>query len=158
MINKNASLDAPARVINIGSIDGIRVPEVDNFPYGPSKAAVHHLIRSRLHLLILLRTQRQPSHLNLIHKPQSQTLRGPCRQSPPLRSSLPARSVQDPFRPASLGPSVRLLGPAGGGEGGAVRGAGERVGGRGALLLDDEGWAVVRASGQGAGERLEWVW
>lgn len=33
----------PARVINIGSIDGIRVPIVDNYAYSASKAAVHHM-------------------------------------------------------------------------------------------------------------------
>jgi NAD(P)-dependent dehydrogenase (short-subunit alcohol dehydrogenase family) len=37
--------DDPARVINVGSIDGIRVPSVDNFAYSPSKAAVHHMTR-----------------------------------------------------------------------------------------------------------------
>ena len=35
----------PARVINIGSIDGIKVPFIENYAYGPSKAAVHHLTR-----------------------------------------------------------------------------------------------------------------
>jgi len=35
----------PARVINIGSIDGIKVPFVENYAYSPSKAAVHHLTR-----------------------------------------------------------------------------------------------------------------
>jgi len=35
----------PARVINIGSIDGIRVPEMDTYSYSASKAAVHHLTR-----------------------------------------------------------------------------------------------------------------
>src|SRR6185503_11678915 len=35
----------PARVINIGSIDGIHIPFVDNFAYSASKAAVHHLTR-----------------------------------------------------------------------------------------------------------------
>ncbi|MGB0929372.1 MAG: SDR family oxidoreductase [Chitinophagales bacterium] len=45
LLEKNASTTEPARVINIGSIDGIRVPEVDNFAYGPSKAAVHHLTK-----------------------------------------------------------------------------------------------------------------
>ncbi|MBI4272137.1 MAG: SDR family oxidoreductase [Candidatus Rokubacteria bacterium] len=35
----------PARVINIGSIDGLKVPFVDNFAYAASKAAVHHLTR-----------------------------------------------------------------------------------------------------------------
>jgi NAD(P)-dependent dehydrogenase (short-subunit alcohol dehydrogenase family) len=35
----------PARVINIGSIDGIRVPAIDNFAYSASKAAVHQMTR-----------------------------------------------------------------------------------------------------------------
>lgn len=35
----------PARIINIGSIDGIRTPELDHFAYSASKAAVHHLTR-----------------------------------------------------------------------------------------------------------------
>jgi NAD(P)-dependent dehydrogenase (short-subunit alcohol dehydrogenase family) len=33
----------PARVINIGSIDGLKVPAFDSFAYSASKAAVHHL-------------------------------------------------------------------------------------------------------------------
>jgi 2-deoxy-D-gluconate 3-dehydrogenase len=37
--------DDPARVINIGSIDGIRTPVFETFSYGPSKAAVHALTR-----------------------------------------------------------------------------------------------------------------
>ena len=45
LLEKAARPGAPARVINIGSIDGIRVPEFDNFPYAASKAAVHHLTR-----------------------------------------------------------------------------------------------------------------
>ena len=35
----------PARVINIGSIDGIRVPALEVYAYTASKAAVHHLTR-----------------------------------------------------------------------------------------------------------------
>ncbi|WP_253859673.1 SDR family oxidoreductase [Prauserella alba] len=35
----------PARVINIGSVDGITVSASDNFSYGASKAAVHMLTR-----------------------------------------------------------------------------------------------------------------
>ncbi|MGH3564316.1 MAG: SDR family oxidoreductase [Mycobacterium sp.] len=37
--------DNPARVINIGSIDGLTVPGLGNFSYSASKAAVHHLTR-----------------------------------------------------------------------------------------------------------------
>jgi NAD(P)-dependent dehydrogenase (short-subunit alcohol dehydrogenase family) len=35
----------PARIINIGSIDGIRVPLLETYAYSTSKAAVHHLTR-----------------------------------------------------------------------------------------------------------------
>ncbi|MBA2283560.1 MAG: SDR family oxidoreductase [Acidimicrobiia bacterium] len=37
--------DDPARVINIGSIDGIQVPIMETFSYSASKAAVHQLTR-----------------------------------------------------------------------------------------------------------------
>jgi NAD(P)-dependent dehydrogenase (short-subunit alcohol dehydrogenase family) len=40
-----ASVENPARVINIGSIDGLRVPSVENYSYSASKAAVHMLTR-----------------------------------------------------------------------------------------------------------------
>jgi NAD(P)-dependent dehydrogenase (short-subunit alcohol dehydrogenase family) len=40
-----ATDDDPARVINIGSIDGIQVPDLDTFSYSSSKAAVHQLTR-----------------------------------------------------------------------------------------------------------------
>jgi NAD(P)-dependent dehydrogenase (short-subunit alcohol dehydrogenase family) len=40
-----ASHEDPARVIDIGSIDGLRAPEMDTFAYSASKAAVHHLSR-----------------------------------------------------------------------------------------------------------------
>jgi NAD(P)-dependent dehydrogenase (short-subunit alcohol dehydrogenase family) len=35
----------PARVINIGSIDGLKVPLLETYAYSASKAAVHHLTR-----------------------------------------------------------------------------------------------------------------
>ena len=35
----------PARVINIGSVDGIQVPLLDSYAYSTSKAALHHLSR-----------------------------------------------------------------------------------------------------------------
>ena len=41
-----ATAEDPGRVINIGSIDGIKTPAFDTFSYGPSKAAVHHLTRN----------------------------------------------------------------------------------------------------------------
>lgn len=36
----------PARVINVGSIDGIQVPLLETYAYSASKAAVHHLTRT----------------------------------------------------------------------------------------------------------------
>jgi NAD(P)-dependent dehydrogenase (short-subunit alcohol dehydrogenase family) len=37
--------EAPARVVNVGSIDGIHVPKMDTYAYSASKAAVHQLTR-----------------------------------------------------------------------------------------------------------------
>ena len=45
LLEKSAAPGDPGRVINIGSIDGIKVPSVENYAYAPSKAAVHHLTR-----------------------------------------------------------------------------------------------------------------
>ena len=45
MLEKAGNSEDPARVINIGSIDGLRVPSVENFSYAAAKAAVHHLTR-----------------------------------------------------------------------------------------------------------------
>ena len=39
------TFEEPARVINVGSVDGIKTPVFDNFSYGPSKAAIHHMTR-----------------------------------------------------------------------------------------------------------------
>lgn len=44
-LRATASPDDPARVINVGSVDGIRVPSTDNYAYGASKAAVHMVTR-----------------------------------------------------------------------------------------------------------------
>ena len=35
----------PARIINIGSVDGLRVPALETFAYSASKAGLHHLSR-----------------------------------------------------------------------------------------------------------------
>ncbi len=41
-----ATFDDPARVINIGSIDGLHVNPMDTYSYAASKAGVHHLTRA----------------------------------------------------------------------------------------------------------------
>lgn len=45
LIEKNASLENPKRIINIGSIDGLRAAAMDTSVYGTSKAALHHLTK-----------------------------------------------------------------------------------------------------------------
>jgi NAD(P)-dependent dehydrogenase (short-subunit alcohol dehydrogenase family) len=44
-LREAAEPEDPARVINIGSIDGLRTPIVENYSYSASKAAVHMLTR-----------------------------------------------------------------------------------------------------------------
>jgi len=45
LLTSAATADAPARVINVGSVDGLHVPPMDTYAYSTSKAAVHHLTR-----------------------------------------------------------------------------------------------------------------
>ncbi len=46
LLEKSASAEDPARVINIGSIDGLHVPAMETYAYSASKAAVHQLSRA----------------------------------------------------------------------------------------------------------------
>ncbi len=43
LLKAAASEDDPARVINIGSIDGLSTPMMETYSYPASKAAIHHL-------------------------------------------------------------------------------------------------------------------
>ena len=45
LLEAAGTADDPARVINIGSIDGIQVPMLETYSYSSSKAAVHQLTR-----------------------------------------------------------------------------------------------------------------
>ncbi|HEX4820887.1 MAG TPA: SDR family oxidoreductase [Acidimicrobiales bacterium] len=45
LLQAAGTADDPARVINIGSIDGIHVPILETYSYSSSKAAVHQLTR-----------------------------------------------------------------------------------------------------------------
>jgi NAD(P)-dependent dehydrogenase (short-subunit alcohol dehydrogenase family) len=45
LLEKGSAPGDPARVINIGSIDGLKAPLLDTYAYSSSKAAVHHLTR-----------------------------------------------------------------------------------------------------------------
>lgn len=44
-LRKAGTPEDPARVVNIGSIDGIVSPHLESYAYSASKAAVHHLTR-----------------------------------------------------------------------------------------------------------------
>ena len=46
LLEAAASAEDPARLINVGSVDGLNVNGLPTFSYGPSKAAVHHLTRT----------------------------------------------------------------------------------------------------------------
>ena|SRR5688500_1414012 len=52
MLEAAGTAEDPARVINIGSIDGIRVPMLQNYAYSASKAGVHMLTRHLAHHLV----------------------------------------------------------------------------------------------------------
>ena len=45
LLQAAGTVDDPARVINIGSIDGLRVPEFPTYSYSASKAGLHQLTR-----------------------------------------------------------------------------------------------------------------
>lgn len=46
LLRAAASAGDPARVVNVGSIGGLHVPNWEAHPYGASKAAIHHVTRS----------------------------------------------------------------------------------------------------------------
>jgi NAD(P)-dependent dehydrogenase (short-subunit alcohol dehydrogenase family) len=46
LLEAAASDGDPARIINVGSVDGLNVNRMPTFSYGPSKAAIHHLTRA----------------------------------------------------------------------------------------------------------------
>jgi NAD(P)-dependent dehydrogenase (short-subunit alcohol dehydrogenase family) len=52
LLRAAASAEDPARVINIGSIDGLAIPLTENYGYSASKAAVHMLTRHLAHALV----------------------------------------------------------------------------------------------------------
>ncbi|OMH79634.1 Rhamnolipids biosynthesis 3-oxoacyl-[acyl-carrier-protein] reductase [Zancudomyces culisetae] len=51
LLEKKATKDDPSRIINIGSIDGIRVSRHETYAYGASKAGLHHMTRGMANFL-----------------------------------------------------------------------------------------------------------
>lgn len=58
LLEAAGSADDPARVINIGSIDGLRPPVLQTYSYSPSKAALHAMTRQ-------LAVELAPRHVNV---------------------------------------------------------------------------------------------
>src|SRR5215471_9742765 len=52
LLRAAATVEDPARVINIGSVDGLVIPFWPNYGYSASKAAVHMLTRHLAHALV----------------------------------------------------------------------------------------------------------
>ena len=46
LLENAASAEDPARIIMVGSVDGLNVSRLPTFSYGPSKAAIYHLART----------------------------------------------------------------------------------------------------------------
>jgi NAD(P)-dependent dehydrogenase (short-subunit alcohol dehydrogenase family) len=46
LLKAAGTAEDPARIVNIGSIDGILAPSLETYAYSASKAAVHHLTRN----------------------------------------------------------------------------------------------------------------
>lgn len=47
LLKKAGTAENPARVVNVGSIDGLLSPHLESYAYSASKAAVHHLTRQQ---------------------------------------------------------------------------------------------------------------
>jgi 2-deoxy-D-gluconate 3-dehydrogenase len=52
LLEAAATADDPSRIVNIGSIDGIKTPVFDTWSYGPSKAALHAMTRQMGAILV----------------------------------------------------------------------------------------------------------
>ncbi|ROT33130.1 SDR family oxidoreductase [Micromonospora sp. HM5-17] len=89
-LRASASADDPARVINIGSIDGIRVPWMEVYAYSATKAAVHMLTRSLAHQLA-------PEHITVN-----------AIAPGPFESKMTAFALEDPATRATIEHQVPL--------------------------------------------------
>ncbi|WP_321396535.1 SDR family oxidoreductase [Emcibacter sp.] len=58
LLKKSGTAEDPARVVNVGSVDGQHVPEPETYSYSASKAAVLHMTR-------VLAKRLAPDHINV---------------------------------------------------------------------------------------------
>ena len=93
-LRKAATPEDPARVINIGSVDGLHVPSLETYSYSASKAGLHHLTR-------VLARRLAPDHINVNgvapgafeSKMMEETLRNFGEQ---MRQTIPRRRIGEP--------------------------------------------------------------
>jgi NAD(P)-dependent dehydrogenase (short-subunit alcohol dehydrogenase family) len=87
-LEKAASAEDPARVINVGSVDGLKAPVLETYAYSASKAAVHHLTR-----VLASKLAPQKITVNAIAPGpfESKMMAETMRRSSPARSSASGR-------------------------------------------------------------------
>jgi NAD(P)-dependent dehydrogenase (short-subunit alcohol dehydrogenase family) len=90
LLRAAASADDPARVINVGSIDGLSVPAMESYAYSTTKAGVHMLTR----------------HLASRLAPESITVNAVAPG--PFDSKMMAFALDDPQTRATIAASVPL--------------------------------------------------
>ena len=98
LLKNGASQQNPSRVINIGSIDGLRVSTMDNFAYGASKAAIWQITKSiALHCAKAGYNIRCNSiHPGGIHTPMFVPMTGDPRPGEPEAPHVPMRRYGEP--------------------------------------------------------------
>lgn len=94
LLREAGSHEDPARVINVGSIDGLHVPALETYAYSASKAALHHLTR-----VLARRLAGEHINVNAIapgpfeSKMMAETLR---RFGDAIRESVPRKRIGEP--------------------------------------------------------------
>lgn len=100
LLEKGASEGDPSRIINIGSVDGLRVPVLETFAYSASKAGLHHLSRVLAsHLgkrnITFAKTPVPPPHYMTWLMSSSNVTRSNTLACGPFRSKMMAATLRD---------------------------------------------------------------
>ncbi|MFP6665357.1 MAG: SDR family NAD(P)-dependent oxidoreductase, partial [Deltaproteobacteria bacterium] len=93
-LEKAAAAGDPARVINIGSVDGLHVPGLETYAYSASKAGLHHMTR-----VLARRLARDHINVNAVapgpfqSKMMAATI---ARAGDALKKSIPRQRIGEP--------------------------------------------------------------